>query len=308
MPIHLAPTSRRAFLNRLALGGASLTLAGALPRPALGGADEPSGGYVALLADTHIDADAGKLVHGDVNLSANFRAVVADVLAQPEPPAALVVVGDLALKNGKAGDYERFLEIVAPLRERGIPIHLTLGNHDDRANFRQALKREDDVAADRCSAVVEAAGLRLILLDSLDQVDQVPGLLGDSQRAWLETTLDAAPDSPTIVLVHHHPDLSPEPAPGALQDSAALFEAIRPRKQVKALVFGHTHTWRRWEDDGMHLLNLPAVAYHFATPQPLGWCRLQPRPDGRGAALLLSCTAGDRSKHGERAELAWRGA
>jgi 3',5'-cyclic AMP phosphodiesterase CpdA len=156
--------------------------------------------------------------------------------------------------------------------------------------------------------VVEAAGLRLVLLDSLELVDGLSGLLGDPQRAWLAKTLDAAADAPTLVLVHHNPATGGLASLKALTDTEQLMAVIRPRAQVKALVFGHTHTWERRDDDGLHLLNLPAVGYHFAEAQPLGWCRLEPHRGGRGATIELRCIGGDRSKHGERTELAWRGA
>ncbi|AMV37503.1 metallophosphoesterase family protein [Planctomyces sp. SH-PL62] len=306
MPIHLPPTTRRGFLNVLAAGGAALAWPGARSAVAAG-REEDAADYVALLADTHIKSDPDMVVREKFHLSGNLRAAVADILAQPRPPAAALVLGDLALKNGRAEDYRQFLTLVEPLRERGIPVHLTLGNHDDRRNFLEsfaALGAAVGPVEDRCVGVVEAAGVRLAMLDTLDQVDQVPGLLGDSQRAWLTKTLDEAPDAPTLVLFHHHLD----DVPGALTDAKPLLEILRPRKQVKALVFGHTHTWRRAEDDGLHLVNLPAVAYHFNDPQPLGWCRLEPHRDGQGATLELRCVDGDRSKHGERIELAWRGA
>lgn len=305
MPIYLPPTSRRTFLHGLAVGGASL----ALPRLRAAAFDEPAP-YVALLADTHIDADPTRVVHAEkINLTDHLRDVVADILAQPTAPAAVAVVGDLALKNGRPGDYAQFLKLVAPLRQRGIPVHLTLGNHDDRGPLREALKVEADAAVEgRFATVVDAAGVRLVLLDSLDKVDQVDGVLGEVQRRWLGQTLDARPELATVVLMHHHPSPTAEPAKGALQDTTALLEILRPRNQVKALVFGHTHTWRREERDGLHLVNLPAVAYHFEKPQPLGWCRLEPAGDGAGARVVLRCIGGDRSKDGENVALAWRGA
>lgn len=305
MPIHLPPTSRRTFLHSLAVGGAALVAPGT--RAALARRAEP-GEYLALLADCHIDASPDKVVRERFNLSANLRAVVDDILAQPKPPAAVAVLGDLAFNTGRPGDYAQFLALVGPLRERGIPIHLTLGNHDDRGEFRKAINRHDDVAAGHCTSVVDAAGLRLVMLDTLDRVNEVPGVVGDAQREWLSKTLDAAPQVPTLVLMHHHPSPTPEPPKGALQDTAALLDVIRPRKQVKALLFGHTHVWQRSELDGVHHVNLPAVAYHFEKPQPLGWCRLEPRRDGSAATIELNCTAGDRGHDGERVELAWRGA
>jgi 3',5'-cyclic AMP phosphodiesterase CpdA len=303
MPIHLPPTSRRAFLHGLAVGGASLVL----PRLRAAAIDEPAP-YVALLADTHIDADPTKAVHKEAfNMSDHLRAAVDDILGQPTPPQAVAVVGDLALKNGRPGDYAQFLKLVAPLREHGIPVHLTMGNHDDRVPIREALRAQADPAVEgRFATALDAAGLRLVMLDSLDKVDEVPGLLGEAQRGWLARTLDAAPDRATVVLMHHHPSPTDEPAPGSLQDTAALLEILRPRKQVKALVFGHTHVWRLDERDGLRLVNLPAVAYHFDAKQPLGWCRLEPARDGAGATVVLRCIGGDRSQDRGRFDLAWR--
>ncbi|WP_165248350.1 metallophosphoesterase family protein [Paludisphaera soli] len=311
MPIHLPPTSRRSFLGGVAFGGAAMIL----PHPRRRAeADEPDrgGDYLALLADTHISHDPGMVVGEAYNPSDNLRAAVVDVLSRPRPPVAVVVAGDLAIKDGREGDYRQFLSLVQPLRDRGVPVHLILGNHDDRENFRKVVAdpgaARPGTVEDRCVGVVEAAGMRLVLLDSLDVVNLAPGLLGDPQRAWLAKALDAEPDAATLVLVHHNPAADSLASLKALADTDLLMEILRPRKQVKALVFGHTHAWRRGLDDGLHLVNLPAVAYPFDEPQPLGWCRLESHQDGRGATIELRCIGGDRSKHGERAELAWRGA
>jgi Icc protein len=40
---------------------------------------------------------------------------------------------------------------------------------------------------------------------------------------------------------------------------------------VKALIFSHTRRWEFKEKDGIHLINLPAIAYPFAKEQPTGW-------------------------------------
>ena len=61
-------------------------------------------------------------------------------------------------------------------------------------------------------------------------------------------------------------------------DTVALFEVIRPRKQVKAYIYGHTHTWKVEQDDsGLHLINLPPVAYIFHEGDPSGWVRMMLR-------------------------------
>ncbi len=254
------------------------------------------------MSDTHIAADPKELQRGQV-MAENLRAVVLDILAQPERPVGIFVDGDLALKDGKPGDYKTFLDLTEPIRKAGIPLHLTLGNHDDRAHFRAALRDAAPVESevvDKQASVVAGANLRFLVLDSLDRVNETPGLLGDRQLQWLARRLDAAPEIPSVLLVHHN--LSQ--LPGALTDTVAFLNVIRPRRQVKAVFYGHSHRWENAEDAGIHLVNLPAVAYPFAANQPLGWCRFRPSADG--AEVELRCVGGDRSKDRQTVALRWR--
>lgn len=304
MPISLVPRDDAGLSRRAALGG----LAG-LGLAATAGwrvrADQPAPSpWIALVSDTHIAADPAARER-DQTMTENLRAVVAGILAEPTSPAAVVIDGDLALKDGQPGDYATLLEFLAPLRQAGIPLHMTLGNHDDRAHFRAAVRvgaGPEASVEDRHLTVVEGAGLRLVLLDSLDQVNVTPGRLGERQLDWLARTLDAAPRTATVVFVHHNLAV----VPGGLADTPALLALTLPRRQVKAIVYGHSHRWEvvREPVGWMHLVNLPAVAYPFHPDQPLGWVRCEPRADG--ADLELRCVGGSRSRDRQRLELAWR--
>ena len=42
-------------------------------------------------------------------------------------------------------------------------------------------------------------------------------------------------------MVHHNPGFLGKV--GGLRDTEALFKVLRPRKQVKAVIYGHTHDW-----------------------------------------------------------------
>ena len=298
MPIYLAPISRRRFL------GTSLAAAGAAAlgcRHALA-ADEKSATRFALLSDTHIAADPATVAQ-QVHLAEHLRAACAGVTAAGEKPAAAFITGDLALKDGQPGDYVTLLDLLKPLREAGIPLHLGLGNHDNRDEFWKATDVKRDAprpVATHHVTLVETPRVNVLLLDSLDKVNHVPGLLGAAQLEWLATTLDAAAAKPAIVLVHHNPDTHE----GALADTPAMLETILPRKQVKALVFGHTHNWQIGEQEGLHLVNLPPVAYVFGEGRPSGW--VDALVSDRGMTLTLQCLDPKHPLHGERKELVWR--
>ena len=114
---------------------------------------------------------------------------------------------------------------------------------------------------------------------------------------------DENANKPALVLVHHQPD--PGTTSGGLKDTEALFQIIRPRQHVKAVVFGHTHDWKVSQDaSGIHLINLPPVAYVFKEPQPSGWVRAT--LDRSGMDLELRCINQTNPRHGEELRLKWR--
>ena len=128
--------TRRRALAALAAGGLALATGKGCPRNA--GSGGHRSGWFALLSDPHIAADPAETLRGE-SMADNLRAVVSDILHADDPPHAVIVDGDLAFKTGQPGDYRTMLGIVDPLRRQGLPIHLGLGNHDDRANFRAAV-------------------------------------------------------------------------------------------------------------------------------------------------------------------------
>jgi 3',5'-cyclic AMP phosphodiesterase CpdA len=279
----------------------------------------------ALLSDTHIHASLYEK-NQNFHMAANLVTAVSEVVE--EGAGAAIVNGDLARLLGNPEDYERFLELIEPLRRRGIPLHATLGNHDDRSNFRRALAPavrfpgaapettrpsgdggDPGVAArgedpeslpDRLASAVEVDGVRWLLLDSLEKVNETRGLLGDTQLRWTLRQLERAPSTPTILFVHHNPETDNI----GLKDTADLLALIRPRRQVKAVFFGHTHTWRRWEDEGIHMVNLPATGYAFKAGEPIGWVLAAPGPEG--LEIELRSIGPPHADHGKKIALPWR--
>lgn len=300
MPLCLLPRSPCSRRRALALGAS--VLFGGCARNA--GSDGHPLGWYALLSDPHIAADASAGLRGEV-MADNLRAAVAAILRADDPPHGVLVDGDLALHRGERGDYRTFLRLCEPLRRRGLPLHVTLGNHDDRTNLRAAIGAElrevEGLEADKLVATVAGPGLRFALLDSQDGVNVTSGRLGPEQIAWLARDLDAHPGTPTVIVVHHHLDPNARPA---LRDTAALLDMLRPRRQAKAVVFGHTHSWGVREDGGIVLINLPALGYRFGPREPLGWVVLRPEPEG--AEIELRCVGGDRREDGRRIALRWR--
>lgn len=230
----------------------------------------------ALLSDIHISKDPNTVVR-EVNMTRNLERAVAAVRNLGKRPAGALVCGDCAYSTGQTEDYQQVAGLMKPLQQAGMPVHLALGNHDNRERFRAALPEPRAAALDRVVALIETRRANWIILDSLEQTNVTPGLLGDEQLGWLASTLDAHPRKPALVMVHHNPGVSGNMG---LKDTVKLFEVIRSRKQVKAYIYGHTHVWAVGQDaSGIHLINLPAVAYTFRADEASGWVAARLEPD-----------------------------
>ncbi|HEY3862671.1 MAG TPA: metallophosphoesterase [Verrucomicrobiae bacterium] len=297
----MPPISRRQFLKG-SLAASALALAGGCAtRPASAEAE----GW-ALLSDIHIAADAS-LIHSGVNMTHNLQTVSAEALAWPEPVSGALINGDLAYNNGESADYAAVLQLLRPLRERGVPIHLALGNHDNRERFWDVLpkeKTEDARLPHRQSAIVRTRHANWFVLDSLIQTRTTPGLLGGAQRDWLARALDRNAGKPALVAVHHNPRAN-NPADNGLEDTEDLLKILRPRPHVKAWFFGHTHRWEVSQDrSGLWMINFPPVAYLFQAGRPNGWVHATLQP--AGARLELRCLDRTRPDHGQIVNLPWR--
>ena len=304
MPVYLPPLSRRRFLAGSLAAASGLAFGNAL-RAAGDAAGKPDPHRFALLSDVHIAADPAAVLR-NVTMAENLKKAVAEVAALSPLPANSAINGDLALGTGESGDYATLLDLLKPLRAAGLPVHLGLGNHDHRGRFRAALPERDRVATpirEREAYVVETPRANWFVLDSLVETNKVPGTVGDEQRKWLSDGLEARKDKPAIVMVHHNPDRE-DPTRGGLTDTVAFLELLAERRQVKALIFGHTHRWSFAEENGLHLINLPPVAYIFREGDPSGWVDV--KVTETGATMELRCVDPAHTQHGEKHDLKWR--
>ncbi len=288
MPIHL--TSRRQFIAQLGAAAALSRVESIAAK-----VDES---LIAILNDTHIGAQHP----ASASIPTNLRNTISWLLELPKRPAAVIINGDLALKDGKRGDYEHFAKLIAPLRDAGVPLHLTMGNHDDRVVFYDVLKSdkpESPAVESKHVGVVKLAGANLFLLDSLKATMITQGLIGDAQMAWLTKLLDEHADKPALLFAHHNPRLGGDPLhfPGGLEDSESLWQELVKRPQVKAYIHGHIHHRDFNSHQGIHILNTPATSYVAdKKTSTTGWTMAK-----------LSATGGSFTTHTHLTEHEWNG-
>jgi Icc protein len=190
---------------------------------------------LAQLSDPHIGAT---WVPG-CDPVAGLAAAVESVRALQLGPDAVVLSGDLA-DNAADVEYEQVRELLAPL---DAPLYVVPGNHDDR----DALRRHFGVpgtGAEPVQYAVELGAFRLVVLDTT-RPGHDGGELDADRLAWIDAELAAAPETPTLLAMHHPPLSTGIPAIDKvglpLADRRALGQMVNRHPQVRRLVAGHMH-------------------------------------------------------------------
>src|SRR5262249_50762419 len=137
----------------------------------------------ALLSDIHLAADRSLVARG-INMTDHFTSVSTELLGLSKRPAGVIITGDCAYNSGESADYAVVGDLLEPLRAGQLPLHLALGNHDNRERFWDVLSREKAAPTslrERQVALVPAARANWFILDSLEKTLSTPGLLGPEQ-------------------------------------------------------------------------------------------------------------------------------
>ncbi len=148
-----------------------------------------------------------------------------------------VIAGDLA-DNGEPEAYEHLKEVLPRLN---LPVHFTLGNHDDRGNFLRVFGQEHACETGHVCKAIDANGHRVILLDSLISGAK-PGELCPLRLAWLAAKLQEAQDKPVFVVLHHNANRLFIPSDRImLENPESLFSVLRSHPDVRHVIAGHVH-------------------------------------------------------------------
>lgn len=193
---------------------------------------------IAHVSDPHIVAP-GALLYGRVDTASMLARAVADLNRLDPRPDIVVITGDLVDK-GEPAEYEHLRRLLAPL---AMPVFVIPGNHDAREPLRAAFAGDGYLPqAGFLHYVVEDWPVRLVALDT-----HIPGEGGGElcaeRLAWLDRTLAAAPQRPTLVMMHHPPFATgiERMDRAGLRGSDALAAVIARHPHVERILCGHLH-------------------------------------------------------------------
>ncbi|MGB8314102.1 MAG: phosphodiesterase [Aestuariivirga sp.] len=186
------------------------------------------------LTDLHLVPPTQKL--WGLDPFARLELCLADIEKYHGDAAFCAISGDLT-ERGEAATYKA---LQARLKTFSLPVHLMLGNHDDRGNFLKVFggPLEGGFVQHR----LIAGGQHLLFLDTLKGGLSSAGLYDEPRRKWLRTALADADGAPVHIFMHHPPfkihhplmDLIP------LEDGEGFGDLLAGHN-VRHLFFGHAH-------------------------------------------------------------------
>jgi Icc protein len=188
-----------------------------------------------LLTDIHLTRSGVTICDRDPDV--NFEKALRHAMAHHADAEALIISGDLS-DLGEEADYFRLKSM---LKEVTIPVHLCIGNHDDRetmvTTFPDCTDKNGFV-----QKLVPLSNGHAILLDSWGK-DSHAGHFCQARASWLTEQLAILP-GPIWIFLHHH--IVPTGVPALdriiLLDADRLGECLAPHKDKIAHIFhGHCH-------------------------------------------------------------------
>jgi 3',5'-cyclic-AMP phosphodiesterase len=227
---------------------------------------------IAQLSDLHLGFS------GDAHDEANVlrtAAVLRKLAALDRAPDLMLVTGDLT----EHGDEASAMRLAEMLRALPYPAHVIPGNHDTRQALRTAFAPPEHDGF--IQYVIEGEDLRIVMLDTLEP-GRAGGAFCERRARWLAATLDAAPEQPTLIALHHPPFNCGVDWIAARRDEPwvqRIEAAVRGRENIVGMICGHVHRPITGRCAGVPVEIAPSVAPGLAlTLAPVDLERPDDRP------------------------------
>lgn len=190
---------------------------------------------IAQITDIHLGFDPDNPVEFNRK---RLDRVLRHLNEGPNRPDLLIATGDLT-EHGDAASYKRLANALSIC---SFPVHMCLGNHDNRSNFLTQF-RDAPVVDGFVQYALDLSDVRILMLDTLEE-GRHGGAFCEVRADWLRSKLAEDRTTPTIIVMHHPPvevgiawmNTHPEE-----QWVSNFAQAIQGAPNIKAIICGHVH-------------------------------------------------------------------
>ena len=176
-----------------------------------------------------------------VDNNANVSAAVSMLNGLLPAPDVVLCTGDLT-NYGQREEYVALRDLLSPLE---APFYVIPGNHDDARHLREVLGEHDYLASGRrfLCYVIDGYPLRLVGFDST-LAGSHNGAICSERLEWLRSVLEAEPERPTLLFMHHPPfetGIWWMDGMGIVEGVDELRDLLDKHPQVRRIACGHMH-------------------------------------------------------------------
>lgn len=190
------------------------------------------------------------------NVSAT-SALVAEIARRS--PGFVLHLGDLTARGQSGPHWRHFDRVFRPLRDAGVPLVPTVGNHEyyglDTLAFRHFFSRFPFLEKRKWRSF-RAGDVAFIVLDG-----NFPGLTPEedrSQREWFARALAETESDPAVrhsVLAVHQPPYSNNRVVGCSPTVRRAFaDPFAAARKAMLCVSGHSHAYEHFIEGGVHFV------------------------------------------------------
>ncbi len=190
-----------------------------------------------IISDTHLVPD-----NENCNGLDSFERLnlAIESINNDHPDAEFCIhAGDIT-DRGDIESYERFKKIIPKLK---IPIYLTIGNHDNRNNFKKVFNEKYSDENGFIQKTIDIKDQRIIILDTFDKNLLGEGKLCEIRLKWLKNHIQQNNELPTTIIMHHHVAKIKSPYIDliALENPDEFFNIVKTHSNIRHIISGHVH-------------------------------------------------------------------
>lgn len=212
---------------------------------------------IAQISDTHIALDTPD---ADRRIR-DFERTIDDINSLDPAPDVIIHTGDI-VHNGTLDEYVLAATIMSKAK---LPIHLMVGNKDDRFNLRKTFSSSGYLASnpDFVSYAIEKFSVRLLMLDTLHPGSN-KGDFCEDRISDLVDLIGTHPERPTAVFAHHppfHVSEGPDPLHFQTDEIMQRFRrALQRSASIVGIFCGHVHRGVAGVVGNIPVLVVPSIA------------------------------------------------
>ena len=197
------------------------------------------------LTDIHL-VPKGEMLH-ELDPHERLKACIKDINCYHEDADLCVITGDLS----HGANHQAYLDLKECLSHLRSPIHLLIGNHDQRDRLLAVFPNIPVDSSGFLQTYVDTSVGRFLLLDTVEQ-GKGWGSYCTKRLDWLHEVLNDSIDVPVYLFMHHPPFHVGIPSLDRLglgSDGDKIGEAISIYSNIRHIFFGHVHrpisgSWR----------------------------------------------------------------